>query len=283
MAFLKQFMTDNDFALVRKLLYLAIIIFLAFILIKVLKKVNHRFFTKVASNKKSLHAAFFEKFINGLIIVAVVIIAVSAFAGAKSVWTTILGGTSVLLAVVTFAAQDVIKDVIAGLMISMYKPFDIGDRVELENKVSGIVEDITMRHVVIRGADTMREVIPNHVINSMSVTNCSYGHDLRSIRMSFAIGYRSDVDLAKKVLSDVIRNCENTCPAPGAKGEYPPVRFASYGDSALLLKVTVYFIGTATENMTDEINSKVKKAFDENGIEIPYSYINVVSHDKMNT
>ena len=50
-----------------------------------------------------------------------------------------------------------------------------------------------------------------------------------------------------------------------------------------MLKVTVYFIGTATENMTDEINSKVKKAFDENGIEIPYSYINVVSHDKMNT
>ncbi|MBO4242274.1 MAG: mechanosensitive ion channel family protein [Clostridiales bacterium] len=266
-------LSDPAYELLVKLIYIAFILIMAFLAIKILKAIGKRIFKRASGGKKSLHLTFFEKIFNSVVTVAVIILAVSAFAGAKSVWTTVLGGTSVVLAVVTFAAQDVIKDFTAGLMISMYRPFDIGDRIELENGVAGIVEGITMRHVVIATTETFKEIIPNHVINSMALVNCSYGHDLRSVRLQFPVSYDTDVKLAKQLIAEIVEKNPHT--VPGKKG-YSQVYFSSYADSALMLSVAVYYEKTPTEVIKDEINSAVCEIFERNEIEIPYTYINIV-------
>lgn len=242
---------------------------------------NKRFFKRVQKNQKNLHISFLERFINILIFVIVIILAISAVNGTKSVWQTLLGGTAVISAVAAFAAQDVIKDILSGLMISIYKPFDIGDRIELEDGTAGIVEDITMRHIVINKIDTIKAVIPNSQLNAMKLNNYSYHSEYRSVYFEFPVGYDTDTDYAKAVISKAIEQSEYSVPARKDKSGnacYSPVYFIAFADSALMMAVTVYYEkSNPTEKVKSDINTRVRNALCENNIEIPYNYITVIN------
>ena len=241
---------------------------------------SHLFFRNIRKKRKELHLAFFERLTTAVIIIACVIIAVSAFSGAQSVWQTLLGGTAILSAVLAFAAQDVIKDILAGLMISVNKPFELGNRIVLEDGTAGIVEDMTMRHVVIRGVDTLRFVIPNSKINAMKIENLSYGRADRSIVLTYPVAYETDIELAKKVIADAVAESPHTVARTRAKnGEitYSPAYFLELADSALMISITAYYEKTSpTEVVKDDLNTRVRAALGENGIEIPYNHITIV-------
>ena len=204
-----------------------------------------------------------------------------SFLGWQNIRQSLLGSATVLAAIVGFAGQDIIKDTLAGLQISLYRPFDIGDRIELEDGSAGIVESITMRHVVIKKIDTVRAVIPNSRLNALSIQNYSYRDIPRSILLKFPVGYTSDIEKTKAVISDVIRR--SPCSLPGktsadGKKKYAPVYFLELADSALIMAVTVYYNhDMPTEQVKDAINSGVFQALQKNGIEIPYNYVNVVT------
>ncbi|MBR3348607.1 MAG: mechanosensitive ion channel, partial [Solobacterium sp.] len=112
-------------------------------------KVNGVLFGQMRKKKNELKLKFFERFNVGVILIVAVITAFSIFGALGELWKTLLGGTAVITAVLAFTAQDIIKDILAGFMISIYKPFEIGNRIELENGTCGIVKDITMRHVAL--------------------------------------------------------------------------------------------------------------------------------------
>ena len=246
----------------------------------ILSRVNKRVFKRIKKNKNNIHIAFLEKVNTAIIFIGCVILAFSAIDGADSVWRTLLGGTAIVSAVLAFAAQDVIKDILAGLMISVHKPFGIGDRIELENGDAGIVEDITMRHVVLRGIDTLRIVVPNSKLNSMKLKNLSVGNFDRSIHFNFSVGYDSDMELVKKVIFDAVKDSPYSIPVrkkDGADAAYSPVYFIRFADSALIMAVTVYYEKSfTTEVVKNDINTRVREALIANGIEIPYNYVTVV-------
>ena len=176
---------------------LGIIIVVAIAVMVLLIYINRKCFQKLKKKHRNLHLQLLEKLINVLIVIIVGLLAFSALGGTRNVWQTLLGGTAVLSAVAAFAAQDVIRDMLAGLMISIYKPFDIGDRIELEDGTTGIVKNMTMRHVVINTIDTIKEVIPNSKLNVMQIKNYSFKADCRSVNFVFPVGYDSD---AKKIV-----------------------------------------------------------------------------------
>ena len=191
-------------------------------------------------------------------------------------------GTTVIAAIAGFAAQPVIADMICGLMISSTQPFDIGDRIELEDGTAGIVKDITLRHVTIHDVETML-VIPNSKLNGMRVRNMSYHSPRRSVHMRFSVAYDTDVKQAMAVIGKAVR--ESPCTIPGREGknglEYSPVYFIQYEDSSLQMLTTVYFDkNTPTEVVKSDVNTRVKQALNENGIEIPYNYLNVVMDEQ---
>ena len=258
----------------------ALLIFIAWILTFINKKV----FAKIQKNNTGIHLIFFEKLNAVIIWAACIILSLSAVNGLSSIWKTILGGTAIVRAVLAYAAQDVIKDIIAGLMISIHKPFEIGDRIVLEDGTAGIVENITMRHIVLRGIDTLRLIIPNSRLNGMKMTNYSVGDFGRSVHFNFSIGYDSDVDLARKVIFEAVKESEYSIPVRTPESEeisYPPVYFYSFEVSARIMAVTVYYEKTfKTERVIDDINTRVREALLANGIEIPYKYVTVVSKDK---
>ena len=112
----------------------------------VLMRVNRILFREIRKKQEGLHLLFFERINKSVVLISGTILALSGFGGLGSVWKTFLGGTAIISAVLAFAAQDVIKDVLGGLMISIYKPFEIGNRVELENGTTGIIQDTINEH-----------------------------------------------------------------------------------------------------------------------------------------
>ena len=259
---------------------LGIIIVVAIAVMVLLIYINRKCFQKLKKKHRNLHLQLLEKLINILIVIIVGLLAFSALGGTRNVWQTLLGGTAVLSAVAAFAAQDVIRDMLAGLMISIYKPFDIGDRIELEDGTTGIVKNMTMRHVVINTIDTIKEVIPNSKLNVMQIKNYSFKADCRSVNFVFPVGYGSDPEQVKQVIAEAVNASEYSVPYRTDKaGEkvYSEVYFVGFSESALEMSVTVYYHDTVpTEAVKDDINTRVKKALSENGIEIPYNYLNII-------
>ena len=260
-------------SLIIMLIYLALLILIA----HVLRVLNKKLFRRLRKKRgKKTHLVFLEGVINAYIIVIAVIVPLAG----DSIKKSILGSAAVLTAVVGFAAQDIIKDMLAGFLISIYKPFDIGDRIELEDGTVGIVESITMRHVVIIRIDTLRVVIPNSKINNVSVVNYSFDYVDRSILCKFPVSYDSDLEQVKDVIKEAVMSSPYSEPGKKSRdGEmtYAPVYFLELADSALIMAVTVYYKPTTpTEVIKDDINSRVFMAMQEAGIEIPYAYTNVV-------
>ena len=260
-------------ALIGIIILLALYVALFFILMKIKNKVIKHFEKK---NGRSLTLQFLEKAITVALIIYFVVLPL----GGKQIASSLLGSTAVVAAIVGFAAQDAIKDMFAGLQISIYKPFDVGSRIEFEDGTAGVVESMTLRHVVISLLDTTKAIIPNSRANSMKVINYSYGDVPRSVEFKFPISYESDVDKAKEVIRKTI--CDN--PLTLNTDEYDEntpnsrsVYFLKLEDSALIMGATVRFPSNIkSEVLKDEINTNVFKALKANGVEIPYDHVDVI-------
>ena len=257
---------------------IAIATLVVFILLKVEKKITRKWLTKHGS----INNLYTEKVIRFLIIFVAVLFVIMSNSLTRSFGSSLFQGTAVLAAIAGFAAKPILSDMFCGFMISTTKPFNIGDRIELDNGTSGIVKDITIRHVVLQGIDTLKIVIPNSEINSRSITNLSHETKVRSIHFKFTVGLNSNTDQVKRIIQDAIRDSEYTVPRDGE--DYSPVYFLAYLDSGLQMATTVYYMpGTPTEYVKDDVNSRVKRALDANAIEIPYNYITVIMNPQEET
>ncbi len=240
------------------------------------QKINRIVFRHIeAKQGDKLYIQFMRKVMSVVITVLFIIIPFDL----GSIRKSLFGSAAVLTAVVGFAAQDVIKDILSGLQISMYHPFDVGDRIELEDGTVGIVESITMRHVVIHRIDTVKIVIPNSKMNGFSVVNYSYGDVPRSAIMKYPISYDSDIAKAKRVIHNAIEELPSTYAGRRKKDgsmDYGQVYFLELADSALIMTVTIYYESSIpTEIVKDMVNTKVFEALKENGIEIPYNHMTI--------
>ncbi len=261
------------------ILIVAAIIAVTALVIWGLLRLNRYIFKRIQKKHNGLQIVYFEKISGAIILIGGVILVFSIIGGIENVWKTLLGGTAIISAVLIFAAQDVVKDTVAGLMISINKPFEIGNRIELEDGTAGIVKDMTMRHVVLLGLDTQYYVIPNSKLNAMKLKNYSYHVETRSANFNFYVAYTTDVKQAMRVIKDAIISSEYSIPgkqtAHGA--DYAEIYFMSFEESSLRMATTVYFNSdTPSEILISDINLRVNQALADNGIEIPYNYINVI-------
>ncbi len=244
------------------------------------KKVTRKLLSKV----NNINLRFVASILRFIVILLAVQWVIMSSPLTQSFGRILFQGTAIVGAIAGFAAQPVIADLICGLMLSATKPFDIGDRIELEDGTAGIVKDITLRHVVLQTIDTMRVIIPNSKLNAMKVTNMSLrGSRLRSIHFHFGTAYGTDVERAIAVIRQAVEESPHTVPGkPGAAGnEYGPVYFMAFEESSLTLATTVYFEPTTpSEVVKSDINARVKRALEAAGIEIPYNYINVVMNER---
>ena len=181
-----------------------------------------------------------------------------------------------------FAAQQALGNIISGIFIVVFKPYKIGDRILVRTDLSGVVEDINLRHTVIKNFENKRIIIPNSVISDEVVINSNYT-DSRIIKwIDMSISYDSDIDLARQIMQEEIAAHPNFIDMRSQEqisdGEpLVPVRLISFGDSSVNLRGWAwaekpskgFVLGT-------DLNESIKKRFDKEGIEIPYPYRQIV-------
>lgn len=237
---------------------------------------------KFVKNKLKAKNNLTIRFTQNIIRVAIILIAV-IWVLVSSTATTDIGkvlfqGTAILGAVFGLAAQPVLGDFFSGIAITLNRPFEIGDWIELENGTAGVVADITPRHVVLRSLGTVEIIIPNSKINALMLKDTSF-KKLRSVKMEFNVAYGTDVDKASEIIKNEIINSELTVPAKN--DEYSEIFFEAFADSSLVLTTIVYFKqSTSGLAVMTDVNKRVNDAFNKEGIEIPFNYVNVVMQGK---
>ncbi|MCH2032744.1 MAG: mechanosensitive ion channel family protein [Tenacibaculum sp.] len=139
------------------------------------------------------------KFFVGLVALVVVVMTIPSL---RSKATLIFSGAGIIAAIIGFAAQAALSNLIAGAFIVIFKPFRVGDYIKLDDTRVGIVEDITLRHTVINNFENKRLIIPNSVISTDSVLN----HTIQDSNVlsfnNFKLGLRADIDLARSIIQE---------------------------------------------------------------------------------
>ncbi|MCK0131776.1 mechanosensitive ion channel family protein [Flavobacteriaceae bacterium F08102] len=182
------------------------------------------------------------KFFAGVGIFFVLVFTVPAF---RSKATLIFSGAGILAAIIGFAAQAAVSNLIAGLFIVIFKPFRVGDYIRLDTTRVGIVEDITLRHTVINNFENKRLIIPNSIISTESILNHTIQDSYILSFNNFHVSHLADIDQVKKIIKEealklnyVIDN--RTPEAVLANAEYVEVRVIEIEDYRILLRAYIW-------------------------------------------
>jgi len=182
-------------------------------------------------------------------------------------------GAGIAAIVIGFAAQRALSNVFSGISIAIFRPFRVGDVVEMENEY-GTIEDITLRHTVIRTWQNKRLIIPNSRVSEETIINWTIGDLTVLWKVDFGISYDSDIDLARSIILDEINKHPDVMHEEDREAN---VRVTELGDFAVNLRAMFWVSDRPTAWSTGaEIRESVKKRFDREGVEIPFPYRTVV-------
>jgi len=229
---------------------------------------------------------FLKHSISAVIYVVGIGIAVYSMPPLRAVATSMLAGAGILAVAVGFASQNALSNLISGMFIIMFKPFRVYDRLRVRDMPVGIVEDITLRHTVLRDFENRRIIIPNSVMNQEIIINSDVQYDNICRFVDISIGYSSDIERAKAILREEAEkhplHIDVRTPKQIAEGkEDVEVRVIALAEYSIQLRAYVWADNQAKAfAMGCDLLESVKKRFDIEGIEIPYPYRNIILQQK---
>lgn len=185
--------------------------------------------------------------------------------------TPILAGASVVGVALAFGAQWLVKDLIAGFFIVMENQYRVGDVVKIAD-ISGVVVDINLRRTILRDLDGVVHSVPNGEIKVASNMTKEYS----SINLNISVSYGTDLDQAIEVINRVCKEMAEEPEWSSIITKVPQVlRVDKLGDSGIDLKIVGNTKPMQQWAVAGEIRKRVKKAFDKEGIEIPWPHTKV--------
>lgn len=208
-------------------------------------------------------------------------IAIYTVPGLRALANSLLAGAGILAVAVGFASQHAMSNIISGIFIIIFKPFRIKDRLQIR-QLSGAVEDITLRHTVIRDFENRRILIPNSLISDEIIINADFGDQRICKWINIDISYDSDLDKAKEIilkhtLAHPLLIDTRTPEQVEAGDPLVRVRLIQLGDSAIHLRAWAWAKDNADAfAMGCDLFESIKKEFDQEGIEIPFPHRTVV-------
>ena len=200
--------------------------------------------------------------------------------GLSSLMATLLASGGVLAVVVGIAAQDVLGDVLSGVLIAVFKPFRKGDVVRcLGSGVTGTVEEVNLRHTVLRTYENKRVLIPNGTMSKEVVENANFGDERILCVLFVGISYESDAERALTLLEEEAlalpgyRDCRTEAEKAAGESEVA-VRVEEFLDSAVQLRAAFRAENLAASfALKSELYLAVKRRFEAEGIEIAYPHL----------
>jgi len=182
-----------------------------------------------------------------------------------------IAGAGVLGIAVGFAAKDTLSNFIAGILLLIDRPFEIGDRIELWQAPPGSaswgdVIDIGLRATKIKNTDNIIIVIPNNTIMTRDIINYTANDSIIRVRVNIGVAYDTDIEHAKTLITDVAASANWILSSPA-----PKVVVRNFGESAIDLQLRIWITNARRRMDTiSYITDHVKTAFSKAGVEIPY-------------
>jgi len=183
----------------------------------------------------------------------------------------ILTGVGVAGIAIGFGAQTLVKDYLAGLFVIMEDQYRVGDVVTVAG-ISGLVEQIDLRRTVLRDLDGIQHIVSNGEIRTAS----NFTKEVSRVNLNVSVSYATDLDHAIEVTNRVCRDlAADPKWAPLITKTPEVLRVDNLGDSGIDLKILGETKPIRQWDVMGEIRKRIKKAFDEEGIEIPWPHTKV--------
>lgn len=219
---------------------------------------------------------FLKHFIIGLIYLVGIGWAFLILPSFKTVAHTLLTGAGIVAIIAGLASQQVLSNITSGLFMVIFKPFRVNDRITIRDTLTGTVEDMTLRHTIIRDLNNNRIIIPNSVMGNEIIVNTHIGDAKVCQKIDVGIGYGSDIDRALSIIREEVAAHPETLhpdanqPLQG-DAESVMAQVVNLDDSAVVLRFWVWALDAAAAfRIQGDLLKRIKSRFDEAGIEIPF-------------
>lgn len=266
MQIIQSFITSQEtiYVIIRVAAILALTFFAAKVFIVLAKH---------TAKQNKIHIKFLRNIVIMFIYTVGVFIALSEIPKFETGFQAILAGSGIVALTIGLAAQESLGNTINGMFISMFRPFEVGDRIHLINaSITGFVEDITLRHTVMRTFINSRVIIPNSVINKELIENSNYWGVQASSFIDATVTYDSDLELARKIMADVIsthKDFVDTRPSEAREGPAVKVFVRALSWYGVDLRASMW-TETVSNNFEacSDARRQIKLEFDKHGIKI---------------
>lgn len=180
----------------------------------------------------------------------------------------LLAGAGIVGLAVGFGAQNLVRDVVSGFFILLENQVGVGD-VAVINGTGGLVEEVNIRTIVLRDATGTVHVFPNGTISTLS--NMTKGWS--AMVFDIGVGYREDTDRVSEIMMEVAEGLRSDEEYRGRILEPMEVMGVdAFGDSAVVIKARLKTKPIQQWAVGREYRRRLKKAFDREGVEIPFPY-----------
>ena len=192
-----------------------------------------------------------------------------------------VAGAGIMGLAIGFAAKDTLSNLIAGVLLIIDRPFEVGDRIETWSSPPGSsswgdVLHIGLRATKIKTTDNIIIVIPNNSIMRRDIVNYTILSRMIRIRIEVGISYDANIARAKEIILNIVQSVESVLDDPA-----PNVHTRSFGESSIDLRAIVWISDAREKNNTISfIIENIKLEFDKEGIEIPYPKRDVMIIEK---
>ncbi|MFN3704399.1 MAG: mechanosensitive ion channel family protein [Thermoflexales bacterium] len=200
-----------------------------------------------------------------LIYVLAFVVYASLVPALRALGTALLASVGIVSLVIGLAAQNTLSNLVAGLTLAIYRPFEIHDHVRvlaLGSIETGVVESLTLGYTILRTLDNRRIVIPNSVMSSQILVNLTMRDARKMVAIPLTTSFTADIDRVRALALEVACGHPNARQVVGC-----PVTQLSRDGITLSLQIWCDDFLQA-EQLRIEITEQLKKRFDAEGIEL---------------
>lgn len=238
-----------------------------FLIGQMVAKIISRVLGKVLRHTKldKILVEFIQSLVNALLLVFVIVAALDQLGVNTNSVIAVLGAAGLAIGL---ALQGSLQNFAAGFMLLIFRPFKSGDFVEAAG-TAGVIEKIGIFSTTMHTGDNKEVIIPNGSIYSSNIINYSK-RPTRRIDMIFSIGYGDDIRLARDVIDRIIKDEPRVFTEPE-----PLIAVGELGASSVNFFVRPWVKTDDYWDVKYSLTEKIKIAFDENGITIPFPQMDV--------
>ena len=205
---------------------------------------------------------FFGSLVRWGITAAVFIAALQVFGVEATSLVAILGALTLAIGL---SLQGALGNIASGVMIMIFRPYSLGDYVEIAG-VAGSVKEINLFQTVLSTPDNVQIMVPNSQAIDGVIKNYS-GFPTRRVDVTFGIDYNDDMDKAISIVHGIVMDDPRIMSDPA-----PFVKVVNLNDSSVDIQSRCWVKGADYWDVKFDLTKKVKSAFDEQGISIPYPH-----------